>query len=171
VYAPAGVPELPVLLEVFVACPALLQATSKKQAPRTMNIRQKLRSFVALGFLNPAPPSKIAGIIRPKAKKPFESAGESSFAWDPAAVTVRVDDPALFATVIDPSEHVGAGAVAGEMLQVSATWDGFNPPDGVILMVEVADAPGATDKDTDEGERVNPGAATARLNMAEVLAR
>lgn len=86
-------------------------------------------------------------------------------------VTARVDDPALFAMVIDPTEHVGAGAVTGATLHVRVTWEGFNPPEGLILMVEVADAPGATDNAEGEGERVNRGAATAKVNKAEVLAR
>jgi hypothetical protein len=85
-------------------------------------------------------------------------------------VTVKVDDPPLFATVIDPIEHVGAGAATGEMLHVRVTCDAFNPPAGVILMVEVTDAPGATDNDEGKGERVKPGAATAKLNTAEVAA-
>jgi hypothetical protein len=82
VYVPAGVPELPVLVEVLVllACPALLQATSRILTPRTKKIRPKLKSLLALAFLNPDPLSKSAGIIRPKAKRPFESSGESSLA-------------------------------------------------------------------------------------------
>jgi hypothetical protein len=49
-------------------------------APRTKKIKEKPRSFLALGFLIPAPPNKIAGIIKPKANRPFESGGDSSFA-------------------------------------------------------------------------------------------
>jgi hypothetical protein len=44
-----------------------------------------------------------------------------------------------------PSEQVAAGLAVGETLQVSATVDGSNPPTGVIVTVDVADEPGATE--------------------------
>lgn len=116
----------------------------------------------------------MAGMIRPNANKPLGSRprpGEARADCAPAAAIVRVDDPALFVTVTLPNEQVGAGVFTGEMLQVSATPDGLSPPDGVIVMVDVTEAPGATDNEGAEDERVKLGVAIARLMTAEVLAR
>ena len=83
---------------------------------------------------------------------------------------VRVEVPVLFATEIPPSEQVADGLAAGEMLQLSTTVDGSSPPTGLIAMVEVADAPGITESDGAEGERLKSGAVTTRLTPVDVLA-
>jgi len=60
-------------------------------------------------------------------------------------VTVNTEAPVLFVTEIAPSEQVGAGLAPVDTLQVSATVVGFNPPTGLIVIVDVADAPGVTE--------------------------
>jgi hypothetical protein len=59
--------------------------------------------------------------------------------------TVSGEVPVLFATEIVPREQVAAGLATGVTLQVRLTVDGSNPPDEVIVIVDFADAPGATE--------------------------
>ena len=85
--------------------------------------------------------------------------------------TVKTELPILFVAEIVPSEQVGAGLAPAETLQVSATVVGFRPPCGLIVIVDVADAPGATaDGDKAAAEMLKPGAATATLATVELLA-
>jgi len=73
--------------------------------------------------------------------------------------TVRVEVPTPLATVIALKLHAGAGLVAGRMLlQLSCTVDGSSPPNGVMVMVELLEAPAPTDGgESDEALRVNAG--------------
>jgi hypothetical protein len=81
-----------------------------------------------------------------------------------------VEVPVLFATETAATEQVAAGVTAGETLQVSATVDELSPPEGVIVMVDFADAPGATEAGNSAlAERPNPGAVIARLVAGDVL--
>ena len=116
----------------------------------------------------------MAGIISPSMKsvpEPILPAGDVSAAVGPAAVTVRVAVPALFATEMAASEHVAAGVTAGEILQVRATVDGSSPPKGVTVTVDCADFPGAIEDGLSAPEeRPKSGAATARFTALEVLA-
>lgn len=83
---------------------------------------------------------------------------------------MSVEVPALLATETAASEQVAAGLTAGETLQVSATVDELSPPEGVIVMVDFADAPGATEAgDSAVAERAKAGAVTARLIAVDVL--
>jgi hypothetical protein len=84
---------------------------------------------------------------------------------------VSVDVPVLFATEIVPREQVVAGFMAGETLQVRVTVDGLSPPDEVIVIVDFAEAPGATeDGDSAVAERLKSGAVTTRFITVELLA-
>lgn len=83
---------------------------------------------------------------------------------------VNIEIPLLFATEIAPSEQVGAGLTLVDTLQVKATALGFNPPTGLIVIVEVADAPGLTEGGVKvPGETLKSGATTARLTAVEML--
>ena len=86
-------------------------------------------------------------------------------------VTVSTEAPVLFVTEIAPSEQVGAGLTPVETLQISATVVGFNPPTGLMLIVDVADAPGVTEDDGDRApaETLKSGATTVRVTTLEVL--
>jgi hypothetical protein len=86
---------------------------------------------------------------------------------------VRVALPLPFATAIAPSEQVAAGVTAGVTLQLRATVEGFSPPTGVIVTVEVTEAPGATESEA--GEAASPKSAaievvTTKLTTVEELA-
>ena len=85
-------------------------------------------------------------------------------------VTVNTEAPVLFVTEIAASEQVGAGLAPVDTLQVSATVVGFNPPTGLIVIVDVADAPGVTeDGDRVPAETLKSGATTSRLTPVDVL--
>src|SRR5580658_8807680 len=86
-------------------------------------------------------------------------------------VTVNTEAPVLFVTEIAPNEQVGAGLAPVDTLQVSATFVGSNPPTGLIVIVDVADAPGVTEDDGDRApaETLKSGATTTRLTLLEVL--
>ena len=166
----AGVPELPVGAGVEPPPP---QATWNAHPLRTRKMRQKPSSFLRLGLLIPAPPSSMAGTMMAKANtvpEPFCPAGVFSAAVGPTVLTVNFALPTLFVTVIAPSEQVAAGFAAGVTLQLSATLVGFNPPSGVIVTVDVAEAPGATEPgDKFEDEILKSGAVTTTITSAEVL--
>src|ERR1019366_4364330 len=89
----------------------------------------------------------------------------------PAVVTVSVDVPTLLATVIGPSEQVAAGVTAGVTLHlVRTTVAGSSPPNGLIVIVDCADPPGATEDGTSApAERLKSGAVTTRLTTVDVL--
>ena len=136
-------------------------------------MRQKPRSFLRPAFFIPAPLRNITGIIRPRKSFTPEACkpvGDASAACGPAVATLSVEVPALLATETAASEQVAAGLTAGETLQVSATVDELSPPEGVIVMVDFADAPGATEAgDSAVAERAKAGAVTARLIAVDVL--
>jgi hypothetical protein len=138
----------------------------------TKKKRLKLKILVLVGVFSPAPPSKIAGIIRPIAKslpEPRLSTGTSA-ACAPLVATVSTDVPVLFATEIVPSEQVGAGLDPFDTLQVSATVDRLSPPSGLIVIVDFADAPGATEAGNRvPAEMLKSGAVTTKLTAVEVL--
>jgi hypothetical protein len=77
-------------------------------------------------------------------------------------VTVSVEVPTPPVTVIALKLHAGAGVTAGAMLlQERTTLAGLNPPVGVIVIVEVLDAPAATDPgDRGVAAKVNAGPLT-----------
>jgi hypothetical protein len=80
----------------------------------------------------------------------------------PVVVTVSVEVPTPPLTVIALKLHAGAGVTAGAMLlQERTTLAGLNPPVGVIVIVEVLDAPAATDPgDRGLAANVNAGPTT-----------
>lgn len=68
-------------------------------------------------------------------------------------LTVSVDAPPEIA----PNLHVGARFTTGVMLQARVTLSGLKPPLGVIVAVDLADPPGATDAgDKAVAEMVKP---------------
>jgi len=115
----------------------------------------------------------MAGISTPMAKsqrEPCSGAGASA-AWVPVVARVSIELPVLLATAMAPSEQVGAGLKEVEMLQVRATVEGLRPPKGLIVMVDCPDAPGATESDVGEDDRLKSGTAapTTKLTTLEVL--
>jgi hypothetical protein len=83
--------------------------------------------------------------------------------------TVRAEVPVLFATEIVPSEQVGAGLAAVETLQVRATVEGLRPPKGLIVIIDCADFPGATeDGNSAPAERLKSGAVNTKLTTVEI---
>jgi hypothetical protein len=115
----------------------------------------------------------MAGIIRPSANSvpgPSPGAGDACAACEPVVATVSVDVAVLFVTEIGPSEQVAAGRMTGETLQVRVTVDGSIPPNGLIVIVDFADAPGVTDDGKSAAaDRLKSGLITTWLNTGEVL--
>ena len=71
---------------------------------------------------------------------------------------------------IAPSEQVGAGVPPPVTLQVKVTAVGASPPTVVMVMVAVAEEPGATvEADSGEAARLKPGPITFTLAV-DVLA-
>jgi hypothetical protein len=77
----------------------------------------------------------------------------------------------LFPAAIAVSEHVAGGLATGVTWQVSERAETFSPPEGLIVIVDFADSPGATvPGDNALAARLKFGADTIRLNPVEVLA-
>jgi hypothetical protein len=174
-YVPAGVSGVP--LEDWLALPAP-HAVPNQHPQSIRTIRQKLRTLFAAGRLIFAPPMKlterkIAGIIRLRASKMLgcrPDGGKSIAASGPIVATESVAVPALFATVIDESEHVAAGLAMGATAQVREMLDGSIPFSMLMVMVDVAEAPGETDDgDKAPAEIEKFGEPTITLVAGEVL--
>jgi hypothetical protein len=84
---------------------------------------------------------------------------------------VRMDVPVLFVPIeIGPSEHVTGWLTAGVTLHASVRAEGLSPPVRFTVMVDFADAPGATeDGDGVVAERLKLGASTTTLTTVDVL--
>ena len=81
-------------------------------------------------------------------------------------MTVSLAMPIPFETEVAATAHVGAGVAAGVMEQVRATPDTSNPFEGVTLMMDVADEPGATeDGDNAAAETVKPTVTDTALDV------
>ncbi len=93
----------------------------------------------------------------------------SAGAAAPVVVTVSIEVPA---GVIALKLHTGARVTAGRMLlQERTTLAGLNPPTGVIVIVEVLDAPAATDPGVNGvAANVNAGPFTTWIDAGEMLA-
>ena len=148
-------------------------ATCSKNPPSTRKMRHRLSSFLCPGFLRPAPLRNMTGIIKPSTRfmpEPRKPVRGARAAFGPAVATLSVAAPALFVTEIAPREQVTAGLTTGETVQLSTTVDGLSPPEGSIVIVDFADAPGATEAgDSAVAERPKPGAVTTKLIAADVL--
>src|SRR5579863_3815096 len=131
-------------------------------------MRQKPRSFLRFGLLIPAPPSNMAGTIKPNAKsapEPRWPAGVPSAACGPAVETVRMEVPVAPVTEVAPRVHVVAGFVAGVTLQVSFTVDGSSPPRPTMVTFAVDDEPGITEAgDNAAKEMLKPVTSTGRCD-------
>ena len=153
--------------------PLAPHATWSKHPLSTRKTRQKPKSFLRPGLFSPAPPSNMAGIIRPSARRmpePWSPAGVASAVCGPAAVKVSIAVPTVLATVIDPSEQVAAGVAAGATLHLRTTVVGSSPPTGLIVIVDCADFPGAIEDGASvPAERLKSGPVTTRVTTVELL--
>jgi hypothetical protein len=84
-------------------------------------------------------------------------------------MTVRVDVPVFLATETAPMEQVGAGLAVGEILQERATAEGLRPPSGLIVILDCADFPDATESESGAATRLKSGAVTTRFAAVEAL--
>ena len=145
-------------------------AVWKMHPPIARKMRQNTISFLRFDFCDPLVPRRIAGIAKPSAKSPFHGVFSpgSNAACGPVVLSVSVDVPA-FETEFN--EQVGAGETAGVMLQARLTVEGLRPPAGVIVTVDVADAPGATDTDDGDAASPNPRPVIWMFTAGDVLSR
>ena len=170
-YVPAGVPLAGGVLLALLPLP---HAAENKHAPNKIAMKHKVSSFPRFGFIRPAPLNKIAGIIKPTARRiPFSwfPQGSATPACGPAVVMVSVAVPVLLATEIAPKEQVAGELTAGVMLQPSVRAEGFIPPAPVIVTVAFVEAPGAiVEGDGVLAEMLKFGAFTIRLTTCDALA-
>lgn len=149
------------------------QASCSKLAPSNRKIRHMLRNSLCPSFFRPAALRSMTGIINPSARfmrEPRTPVLGAMAACGPAVATMSAAEPVLLVTEIVPNEQVDAGLTTGETLQLSAIVDGLRPPAGLIVTVDFADAPGATEAgDSAVADRPKSGAVTITLIAADEL--
>ena len=126
--------------------------------------------FLRSAFRRPL--NNSAGIISPNARNASHLLLPENADADCAAVVVSVSVEVPVPEIV-PREHFGAGVAAGVIAQLRATIEGLSPPTGVIVIIDVADAPAATVTDGGDEVRLNPSgmaaSATTSLKTGEVL--